>query len=146
MIRAAAVALALLAGPAAAQNGLPTDRVPPEEMARFRDCRVAIYHHLDGPADPRAIVPQQVARTMLEQMTFVMVHGIRIAPADTIEDTQAALGFVERFFMEFAGVIATRGHEFTDLVARERMLMACQPIIWRALSETIEGILRDRGR
>jgi len=146
-LRAALAALALLAaGGAQAQRALPQDRVPEEQRAQFRLCRAAIIYHLDGPEDRSATVPRAMARAMNEQMSFVMFESIKSAPAGDLAQTREALVFVERFFLDLARTIGEQRDRLADLRERERILLDCQVLIWRAMSDYIDYLMRWRER
>lgn len=147
VMRAALAALALLAaGGAQAQRALPQDRVPAEEQSQFRLCRAAIVYHLDGPEDRAATVPRAMAQAMKEQMSFVMFESIKSAPAGDLAQTREALAFVERFFLDFARTIGEERARLVDLKERERILLDCQVLIWRAMSDYIDYLMQWRER
>jgi hypothetical protein len=144
--RAAALgaALALAAAAATAQVALPDRSVSRENRARFQACRVAVFYHLSGPEDRAALVPRSVAQAMLEQMTFVMIETLRNAPGATVAQNREALEFVEGFFLDFSRAIAEGREKFSDLRARERALLDCQPLIWEVMKERIDYLLAWR--
>jgi hypothetical protein len=75
-----AAGLSAAAQERAAPDPLPSERYSREDMARFRDCRVAAYYHLDGAEDPAATVPRSLAAALLAQINFVMSEALERTP------------------------------------------------------------------
>lgn len=144
-ISRALATLALISAPFLAQaQGPAMAAITPDQMERFRTCRAALFYHLDGALPRDARLPREYAESLLEQMTFIMAETIRNAPHATVEQSRTAMEFTERFFLGFSRTIAERADLKTDLAARERLLISCQPLIWDALHTRIDVLLMRR--
>jgi hypothetical protein len=142
----AAVAAALLASATEAQVPLPDRTISADIRARFQECRAAVFFHLDGPADRSAALPRAVAQAMAEQFRFVMMETVRNAPGASLAENDRALGFVEAFFIDFSRTVADNRARFADVTERERVLLACQPLLWEAMKERIDYLMLWRER
>jgi hypothetical protein len=143
----AAAALALGAVAAAAQNAgtaLPSDMRGADEIAAFRDCRVAVFYHLDGPQDPDARLPREYAEALLSQIHFVMSESLDRLPPASLADADRRVVFTERFMLDFAGAIPEQAERFADTELRERKLIDCVAILWDAAGAEIDSLLAIR--
>lgn len=137
----AAIGLALIASLAAAQSPLPQDDVPDADRERFRLCRAAAYHHLDGPPDPAATVPRALAQTLRDQIVFIMFETLRSAPAKDLTEAGRVIAFTETFFLSFASTLSTNRARLTDLAQREALLLECVPFVWQVMRENIDYLM-----
>lgn len=145
MIRHALAALALLAAaPVIAQQPLPGEVIPRENRARFRVCRAAIFYQLDDQNAAANRLPDAFARTLLEQMSYVMRESIRNAPKATVDAGVETIAFVEGFFIEFSRAIAEHRELMDDVEARERTLVECQSFLWPIVKARIDYAARWR--
>ncbi|PKP66956.1 MAG: hypothetical protein CVT86_02630 [Alphaproteobacteria bacterium HGW-Alphaproteobacteria-8] len=136
-------ALILTLAPILAQ-AQATAAITTDQMERFRTCRAALFYHLDGDLPRDSRLPRAYAEALLEQMTFIMAETIRNAPHASVEQSRAAMEFTERFFLGFSRTIAERADLKTNLAAREKLLVDCQPLIWDALHARIDVLLARR--
>ena len=146
MKRAATAALlALAAAGASAQDATgPEAYATPEEMERFRLCRAAVFYHLDGEKDPNSLVPRPVARTLLDQINFVMAEAILNRTLREVDDGQRLIEFTESFFIGFNRTIARERARLSDVAARDAVLLDCIPWIWITARGFVDDLIRFR--
>lgn len=144
MFRALATLAVMLAPLLAQGQGPAMAAITQDQMAQFRTCRAALFYHLDGALPREARLPKEYAESLLGQMTFIMAETIRNAPHASVEQSRVAMEFTERFFLGFSRTIADRRDLKTDLAAREKLLIDCQPLIWNALQARLDVLLMRR--
>ena len=138
-----ALALALLAGTAAAQTTPLLPGVSADQREQFRLCRAAVFYHLDPAAEARS-VPKAMAEAMREQIDLIMYETLRRAPGASVADAGSTIDFAENFFLSFSVTVAGQQRLRTDTEARERMLIACVPLVWTIAKTEIDGLMALR--
>ncbi len=136
-------AAALAASPAEADILFPDDYVPEESARFFQVCRAAALYHLDAAEAPGAVVTHPVARTLLEQINFVMWFTLTREMPSTLGDGARMLAFTEKWVIGFGQVVRDETG-LTDPATRETVLMRCVPVIWMIMREDIEMLLAWR--
>lgn len=139
----AAVALGAAAFSAAAQGS--GDIATPEDRDRFRQCRAALFYHLEQGAEQK-ILPRAFAEAMLEQYAFVMYETITAADPQDLDAQRAALAFVESFFLSFGEVLGRDAELLRDVDQRERTLIDCQAFLWPIMKLRIDALMAWRHR
>jgi hypothetical protein len=140
---AVAAALASAASAASAEGG--AEIVSAEHRDRFRQCRAAIFYHLEPDAAYRAL-PRAFAETMLEQYSFVMYETITAADPQNLDAQRSALAFVESFFLNFGAVLARDAALLRDVETRERILIDCQTFLWPIMKLRIDALVAWRSK
>ena len=141
MIRAACLALALLASASRAQETpAPQSHVEEAGLEEFRLCRAAVFHHLDGEPDRRSRVPRSVALTLLDQLDFIMAESTGGQPHGTLDEAKRALRFSENFFIGFNQTLARTDARFSDPQERDRTLIRCIPLVWSVARGHVEDL------
>lgn len=135
------LALTLAAATAAAQEvRTPADFVDEAGLERFRQCRAAVFYHLDGEPDPESRVPRSVALTLLDQIDFIMAESLIGKPHGTMGDGQRLIRFAESWFLGFNRTIARTRDAFADPAARDRALIGCIPLVWSVARHFVEDL------
>lgn len=144
-MRRLALAVALLAGSAAAQTTPLLPGVSADQREQFRLCRAAVFYHLDPAAEARS-VPKAMAEAMREQIDFIMYETLRRGPGASVADAGSTIDFAENFFLSFSVTVAGQQRLRTDTETREETLIGCIPLVWMIAKEEIDGlmVLRER--
>ncbi len=150
LLRAVLLPAALFAGlfsvPARAEILLPSDFITSEGMRQFQVCRAATFYHLNGAPDPQATVPQAVARTLLDQINFIIFESISNKTPASVADGLRLISFTEKWILEFGRVIREEKDRLSDLALREEVLNDCVPVIWGIVRSNIDYLMEYRTR
>lgn len=141
-----AAMLLLAAMPARADVVLPSDFVSEEGMRQFQVCRAATFYHLNGPPEPDATLPQSLARTLLDQINFVIFESITNKTPSSVADGQRLLSFTENWILGFGRVIQEEQGPLSDLAIREKVLLDCVPMVWGIVRSNIDFLMEWRAR
>lgn len=125
---------------AAQQPTLPQDHVSEEGLEQFRICRAAVFHHLDGEPDRESRIPRSVARTLLDQLDFIMAESTAGQPHGTLDENLRAMRFSEQFFLGFNRTLARTNARLSDPAERDRVLIRCIPIVWSVARGHVEDL------
>ncbi|TVQ54434.1 MAG: hypothetical protein EA355_11885 [Rhodobacteraceae bacterium] len=112
----------------------------PEARARFQLCRAAVFHHLDGAEDPASTVPRPVARTLLDQINFIMAEAMTSERIASVDDAQEVLRLGETFFLGFTRMLAAERERLSDVGRRDAILTECIPVIWTSVRLYIDDL------
>jgi hypothetical protein len=137
-----AAALLAASAPAQAQEfGEILETISPREMAFFSDCRAAVFFHLDAGEDQQSAVPLPVARSLLDQINFIMGELITGRPPRSVDEQRAIVDFTEQFFINFNRTIARNQDAMRDVARREAVLMECIPWVWTTVRLQIDKLV-----
>ena len=149
-MRVARAALFLTAALGVAANGsaqetpLPSDVRSSEELALFRDCRVAVFYQ--RAAEDGVTLPTSLVDALAQQINFVLYASLDRAPAGSIAAAERSVAFSERFMLDFARAIPENAERFEGTSQREEKLLECVAIVWDAASDEIDSLMATRRR
>jgi hypothetical protein len=123
---------------------LPSDLRSSEELALFRDCRVAVFYQ--RAAEDGATLPPSLVDALAQQINFVLYASLDRAPAGSIAEAERSVAFSERFMLDFARAIPENAERFEEPAQREEKLLECVAIVWDAASAEIDSLMATRRR
>jgi hypothetical protein len=134
--------LAVASAPAA--EPLPSETRSAEQLAVFRDCRVAVFYQRD--AETGTTLPASLVEALAQQINFVLYASLDRAPAGSIAEAERSIDFSERFMLDFARAIPENAERFADAETREATLLGCVAIVWSAAAAEIDALMAVRRR
>ena len=140
----ATAALGVAEGVSAQRTELPSDIRSSEELALFRDCRVAVFYQ--RAAEGGVTLPSSLVDALAQQINFVLYASLDRAPAGSIAEAERSVSFSERFMLDFARAIPENAERFAETSKREEKLLDCVAIVWDAASAEVDSLMATRRR